>query len=126
MLEAKNLIDTVLSAMAHRGYMEQDAFHVRLILEEAFVNAIKHGNQHDLHKRVSVEYEVTSRRVLARVTDEGEGFDPAQVPDPTLPENVEKPTGRGLMLMRQFSTWVRFNRQGNQVILCKYRSQPAS
>ena len=58
----------------------------------------------------------------AEVEDEGPGFDPGRVPDPTLPENPDRPGGRGLPLMRHFMTWVRFSRPGNRVTLCKYRS----
>jgi serine/threonine-protein kinase RsbW len=56
------------------------------------------------------------------VADEGAGFDANQVPDPALPENRTKPGGRGVMLMREFMTWIRFNNRGNRVTMCMHRS----
>ena len=58
--------------------------------------------------------------------DEGPGFDPHQVPDPLAPENLEKSSGRGLLLMRTYMTWIRYNECGNQVTLCKQRSSEES
>jgi serine/threonine-protein kinase RsbW len=95
---------------------------VRLALEEAVVNGLRHGNQGDPSKCVRVLYRVAPEAVLAEVQDEGAGFDPARVPDPTLPENVDRPGGRGLVLMRHFMTWVEFSARGNRVTLCKRRS----
>ena len=120
--EGQEVIETLLTAMSHRGYSEQDRFAVHLALEEAIVNAIKHGNHYDPAKRVRVDYEITDRRVLAHVADQGAGFDPDRVPDPTLPENLEKDSGRGVMLMREFMTWIGFNERGNRVTLCRHRS----
>ena len=59
---------------------------------------------------------------MIEVEDEGRGFDPSHVPDPTLPENLERPNGRGLLLMRRSMTWVRYTGRGNRVTLCKRRS----
>jgi serine/threonine-protein kinase RsbW len=119
--KGQKIIEELLEAMSHRSYPERDMFAVHLALEEAIANAIKHGNQHDPKKRVRVDYEVTGWRLLATVTDQGAGFDPDQVPDPTLTENLENTSGRGLMLMREFMTWIRFNNRGNQVTMCKHR-----
>jgi serine/threonine-protein kinase RsbW len=60
--------------------------------------------------------------MLVEVEDEGPGFDPGQVPDPTAPENWDKPSGRGLLLMRHFTTWMRYHGRGNRVTLCKHRT----
>jgi serine/threonine-protein kinase RsbW len=108
--------------MAAAGYPEKDLFRLRLALEEALVNAVKHGNRGDPAKQVRVRYQVTRERTLAEVEDEGEGFDPGQVHDPLAPENLERPGGRGLLLMRSFMTWCRFHGRGNRVTLCKDRS----
>jgi serine/threonine-protein kinase RsbW len=69
-----------------------------------------------------VRYQVDAMRALAEVEDEGPGFDPRTVPDPRAPENLERPSGRGLLLMGHFATWIRYNPQGNCVALCRYRS----
>ena len=89
----QNLIEEALQASA---YSEHDIFSIKLALEEALVNAIKHGNQMDPDKRVTVSYQVTTERFDIRITDEGNGFNPEDVPDPTAPENLERPCGRGL------------------------------
>jgi serine/threonine-protein kinase RsbW len=116
------VIEAIAAAMAAARYPEKDRFAVRLALEEAIVNAIKHGHRGDPTKRVRVRYQVSPNRVLAEVRDEGAGFDPRRVPDPLAPENLDRPSGRGLLLMRSYVTWLRFNERGNCVTLCKARS----
>jgi serine/threonine-protein kinase RsbW len=118
------VIDTVVCAMYARSYPQKDRFAMRLALEEAIVNAIKHGHRHDPTQQVSVRYRVQLNRVLAEVEDQGRGFDPEQVPDPLSPENLARASGRGLLLMRSYMTSVRYNEQGNCVSLCKHRSPP--
>jgi serine/threonine-protein kinase RsbW len=92
-------------------------FNLRVGLTEALSNAMLYGNSHDPSKRVLVEVVLQRGRLEARVTDQGAGFDPSEVPDPTRPENLTKPCGRGLFLMRQLLDEVSFNDQGNQVTL---------
>lgn len=89
----------------------------RVGLTEALSNAMLYGNSRDPSKRVLVEIAFLQECIEARVTDQGNGFDPAMVPDPTTPENLMKPCGRGLFLMRKLLDEVRFNDQGNQVTL---------
>jgi serine/threonine-protein kinase RsbW len=108
--------------MSRAGYPEKDVFGARLALEEAVVNAVRHGNRCDPSKWVTVRYAVGPERVLAEVHDEGSGFDPERVPDPTALENREQPGGRGLLLMRAYATSVHYNAAGNCVTLCKRRS----
>jgi serine/threonine-protein kinase RsbW len=120
--EVVPLLERVASAMGAAGYPGQDVFAVRLALEEALVNALKHGHKNDPGKQVAVRYDVTGEHVVAQVEDEGPGFDPGAVPDPLAPENLEKSCGRGLLLMRHYLSWVRYNARGNAVTLCKRRS----
>jgi len=89
----------------------------RVGLTEALSNAMLYGNHRDPSKRVLVEIAFLQECIEARVTDQGDGFDPAAVPDPTTPENLMKPCGRGLFLMRKLMDEVRYNDQGNQVTL---------
>ena len=90
---------------AARQASEHDVFSIRLALEEALVNAIKHGNQMDRAKSaIVISYRASSDRFDVHITDEGSGFDPSDVPDPTAIENLERPCGRGLMLMRHYMT----------------------
>jgi serine/threonine-protein kinase RsbW len=115
-------IEAVAAAMAARGYPDRDLFAVRLALEEAIVNAVKHGNECEPGKQVSLRYRVEADHVLTEVEDEGPGFDPHTVPDPREPENLERSCGRGLLLMRAYMTWIRYNARGNCVTLCRRRS----
>jgi serine/threonine-protein kinase RsbW len=110
--------------MAAEGYPAKDLFAVRLVLTEALANAIRHGNRNDPAKEVRVCYHVSAERVLAEVEDQGAGFDPEQVPDPLAPENLGRPSGRGLLLMRFYTTWLRFNGRGNRLTFGKLRSTP--
>jgi serine/threonine-protein kinase RsbW len=89
----------------------------RVGLSEALSNAMLYGNLRDPSKRVLVEIAFRGASLLARVTDQGGGFDPTAVPDPTMPENLARPCGRGLFLMRKLLDEVSFNAQGNQVTL---------
>jgi len=98
---------------------DQEIFSVRLALEEALVNAVKHGNQMDRSKKVHICYRFLPDRFEIRITDEGEGFDPNDVPDPTAVENQDRPCGRGLLLMRHYMSQVVFNDRGNSVWMTK-------
>ena len=120
--EVVPFLDELVAALTGVGYPSHDCAGVRLALEEAVVNGLRHGNGGNAAKRVWVRYHLGPEALLAEVEDEGPGFDPGRVPDPTLPENLERPCGRGLLLMRHYMTWVRFSRTGNRVTLCKHRS----
>ena len=116
------LVDRVGAAMAAAGFPSRDSFAVRLALEEAVVNAIKHGHQHDTSKAVRVTYRISPERVVLEIEDEGPGFRPDEVPDPLDPENLERACGRGVFLMRHYMNEVTYNESGNRVTLCKRRS----
>ena len=108
--------------MAAEGYTDRDVFGMRLSLEEALVNAVKHGHHYDASKQVRVRYQVSTRQAVVEVVDEGKGFDPHRVPDPLTQDNLQRSSGRGVYLMRQYMTWVRYNKEGNTLTLCKCRS----
>lgn len=117
--EARAIQEAIEQLLQSRKTSEQEVFSVRLALEEALVNAIKHGNEMDRTKKVYVSYRLVGDRLEVRITDEGKGFDPADVPDPTDIENLERPCGRGLMLMRHYMTEVEYNSSGNSVWMAK-------
>jgi serine/threonine-protein kinase RsbW len=119
-------VERLACSMTAAGYSARDVFAMRLALEEAIVNGFKHGNQCDPGKAVRVRCRVNARRAVADVEDESPGFDPAGVPDPTRPEDLERACGRGLLLMRTYLTRCRFSRRGNRVTLCMRRSTPPS
>lgn len=122
MTAARKLAEQVVARAQACGYSAEAVFAIKLALEEALMNAIKHGNRRDPDKRVHVEYSVDAKQVDISVTDQGRGFDPAEVPDPTADENLECPTGRGIMLMRAYMDHVEFNQSGNAVRMIKYSS----
>jgi len=90
---------------------------LRVGLSEALANAMLYGNGSDPAKTVRIEVSCSTYVIVARVTDEGEGFDPSRVPDPTTPECITRPCGRGLFLMRTLLDEVHFNERGNSVTL---------
>jgi serine/threonine-protein kinase RsbW len=116
------LLDAVVAAMCEVGFPGARCRELRLALEEAVVNGLRHGNGDDPAKRVRVRYRVGPEAVIAEVEDEGPGFDPARVPDPTAVENLDKPSGRGLFLMRHYTDWLCYHGRGNHLTLCKYRA----
>lgn len=108
--------ERVINAAERAGYSEASRFAVRLALEEAVVNAFKHGHKGlARHETIRVEYDVTPRQISLVVTDKGPGFEPEDVPDPTCDENLTKTSGRGLLLVRAYMTEVSHNDAGNQI-----------
>jgi serine/threonine-protein kinase RsbW len=108
----------LLEAVAAFHYPEASRFALRLAFEEAVMNAFRHGHRGlPPATPVRLSWSVTRDRASIEVEDQGPGFDYAGVPDPTLDENLERPTGRGLMLMRAYMTDVRYNDRGNTVTM---------
>jgi serine/threonine-protein kinase RsbW len=105
------------------GYRRRDIYSVRLVLREAVNNALRHGNGNDPAKHVNVTYVVSPSEVLAEVQDQGLGFNPDAVPNPLAEEHRDRCSGRGVFLMRIYSTWVSFNQPGNRVTLCRRRTE---
>ena len=118
--------ESILSELKANRFNEEDIFAVHLALEEAFINSVKHGNKMDEAKEVKIEYSVAPEKVKITVTDGGEGFNPDAVPDPRYGENLYKPEGRGLFLMRSYMDVVTFNDRGNSVCMVKYKEKPNS
>lgn len=113
----------IVDWLKERHYSSHDLFSVRLALEEGLMNAIKHGNQRDPTKSVRVFCEVNDLRVYIEIEDEGAGFVPEEVPNPLAHENLDKASGRGLLLMRQYMTRVEYRGSGRLLVLEKQRSR---
>ncbi len=105
---------------------EDTMFDLRLAAQEAVVNAVEHGNRCDETKKVYVRCHVNGDSLVVTVRDEGDGFDPGEIPDPTLPENILKEHGRGIFLMRNLCDEVRYGPRGNEVTLIKKLPCPPS
>jgi len=114
---AKQPERAILEEVERCGYCENAAFAVKLALEEAITNAFRHGNKCDPSKQITVKYSVTPQRIEIEIGDEGEGFCPDGMPDPTLPENINRPHGRGIMLMRAYLDTVEYDENGKCVRL---------
>ncbi len=112
----------LLKLLTAYDYQTNDLFAIQLAVEEALVNAMKHGNRLDRSKRVYLTITVGPKEFRIRIRDEGSGFDPDKVPDPTDPENLERPSGRGLWLIGHYMHMVRRNAKGNAVTLVRRRS----
>jgi serine/threonine-protein kinase RsbW len=120
----RKVTDELLEQLGVHGWSPSDIFAIHLAAEEAIVNAIVHGNKLDAQKKVHVECLVSDEVARIEVVDEGNGFDPANVPDCTQEERLEASSGRGVMLMRSFMTRIDYNAKGNGVVLEKRRSAP--
>ncbi len=129
-----DFVQVVSDYMGRMAGLDEEALHwVSVAVRESVVNAIKHGNRHDLSKRVSVEFTPVPahdpRELVIRVEDEGEGFDPEQLADPLAPENILKSSGRGIFLIRSFMDDVEVKRRetrGMQVRMVKKVTRSAS
>ncbi|HJT33590.1 MAG TPA: ATP-binding protein [Pirellulales bacterium] len=122
----QRLLDDLLTQLAEHQWSEHEVHSVHLALEEALVNAIRHGNRSDPSKRVHVLCKLAPERLWVEIRDEGAGFNPDDVPDCTDPERLEIPSGRGIMLMRAFMSRVEYNELGNCVVMEKQRVQRAA
>ena len=113
----------LLSEIEANNYSAEEIFSVHLALEEAFINAVKHGNKMDSSKAVKIDYVISPEKVEITMTDEGHGFDPKSIPDPRVGENLYKTEGRGLLLINSYMDEVNFNETGNRVHMVKYKAK---
>ena len=118
----RRLLDKVLRRLEGLHWSRRDIFGVHLAVDEALINAIVHGNGLDAAKRVRFSCRISPRKIRVEIIDEGPGFDPDGLPDPTAPDRLECPSGRGVMLMRAFMSRVEFRNRGNHVVLEKSRA----
>jgi serine/threonine-protein kinase RsbW len=126
--ETRPAADQIMQAVTEFQYSENDIFAIRLCLEEALINAVKHGNKHDPAKSVRVTARVSADDIEIVIQDQGPGFRREDVPDPTLAENLEKFSGRGILLIEAYMTNVEWSDAGRRIRLYKKReavAQPA-
>ncbi len=103
----RDVQQAIMNEVLKHNFGTETTFAIRIALEEAIVNAIKHGNRLDPAKKVHVEARVTPKRAEIVIEDEGPGFDRKHVPDPTAEENLYKCSGRGVLLIESYmdSEW---------------------
>ena len=114
--------EQIIALMEKHEYSMRDVFAIRLSLEEAITNAIKHGNHDDESKLVTIHARVGNEGLHIEVTDEGEGFDPDEVPDPTSDDYIHRASGRGLMLMRAYLNHVSYSEGGRKIVMQRERN----
>lgn len=116
--------EQILPKLKNSNFSKEDIFAVHLALEEAFINAVTHGNKTDPGKSVKIDYCLSLDKIEISVTDEGEGFKPDTIPDPRFGKKLYEPDGRGLLLMQSYMDVIEFNEQGNSVYMVRYKEKP--
>ena len=115
------MIESFIDNAREKYHFDDDIYgNIMIAVTEAVNNAIKHGNQSNSSKNVSLTLSLAEGLIKFRIEDEGIGFDYDSLPDPTAPENIEKPGGRGVFLMRHLADEVAFNERGKVVELSFY------
>jgi serine/threonine-protein kinase RsbW len=118
------VLQYLLARVAKLGLIAPERSNLFIALDEAFVNAVKHGNKNDPTKLVRVGAELSPKEACFTIEDEGEGFDVQTIPDPRDPANLFKSSGRGVLLIYNIMDEVEYNAQGNRVKMVK-RPEPA-
>ncbi len=118
------LVQIVVEESLRKLDLEDDVAHsISLAVREAVANAIKHGNRENPGKRVEIDFGVDGDEVVIEVTDQGAGFDPDQVRDPLMPDNLLRPNGRGIFFMNNFMDDINFSfkPEGGTVVTLRKR-----
>ncbi|QSE98147.1 ATP-binding protein [Fulvivirga lutea] len=117
------MIESFIDNAKDKFQLNDDIYgNIMIAVTEAVNNAIKHGNKNDKQKNVTLTLLLEDGRINFNVEDEGSGFDFQNLPDPTAPENLEKPGGRGIFLMKHLADEVTFEEEGKVVRLGFYIS----
>ncbi len=109
------IIGPLVGQLERLEWSSRDVFAIHMAMEEGILNAIRHGNRCAADKKVYILIRVSADRFYAQIIDQGEGFRLEDVPDPTLEENLENTSGRGVMLIHTFMDTVIYNEKGNGV-----------
>ena len=118
------VLEYLQERVAKLGLIRPERSNLFVALDEAFVNAVKHGNKNDLTKLVKITAELSPKEAAFTVEDEGEGFDIREIPNPCDPENLFRTSGRGVLLIYNIMDEVEYNAQGNRVKMIKRPDVP--
>lgn len=121
LVAGRRLLDDLLRQLESEHWGRREIFGIQLAVDEALVNATLHGNGLDKAKHVHFCCWLSPRKIRVEIIDEGPGFNPDCLPDPTDSAHINRPCGRGVMLMRAFMTRIEFHECGNHVVLEKVR-----
>lgn len=113
------VLDYLMQRVEKIGVVNTEKSNLFIALDEAFVNAVKHGNKFDAGKLVRIAAEISAKEARFTVEDEGEGFNVAEIPDPTNVENLFKTSGRGVLIIHNVMDEVKYNERGNRLEMIK-------
>ena len=113
------VLDYLMKRVEKLGVIKPEKSNLFVALDEAFVNAVKHGNKFDARKLIRITAEVSKQEARFTIEDEGEGFDVRNIPDPLDPANLFKPSGRGVLFIYNIMDEVRYNDRGNRLTMVK-------
>jgi serine/threonine-protein kinase RsbW len=115
------IVESFIDNAKEKFNLDDDIYgNIMVAVTESVNNAIRHGNKSDKKKNVHLALSLNDSLIRFVIKDEGIGFDYHNLPDPTSPENIDKPSGRGIFLMKHLSDEVTFNSEGSEVELCFY------
>lgn len=114
-----SVLDYLIARVGKLGVINPETSNLFVALDEAFVNAVKHGNKFDTKKLVRITAEVSSNEARFTIEDEGEGFNVTEIPDPRNPENLFKSSGRGVLFIYNIMDEVKYNERGNRLTMIK-------
>lgn len=117
--EMDSAISVILSTLDVYGYPDETIRKMKITLTELLVNAILHGHNRDYSKKVTLGHVISRTKAVISILDEGNGYNPDILPDPTLPENLERDCGRGLFIVKHYVDEIEFNETGNRVKITK-------
>jgi serine/threonine-protein kinase RsbW len=123
-LSSVERVETKAEQLAREaGFDDDTSSQIAMVVREAVINAILHGNKRDPAKKVHVGFELNDEALSIRIADEGPGLDPETVPDPLAPENILRSSGRGIFLMRAIMDEVHFHQlnPGTEIQMIKHR-----
>ena len=113
------VLEYLLKRVEKLGVVKTEQSNLFVALDEAFVNAVKHGNKFDSRKLIRITAEVSKQEARFTIEDEGEGFDVNNIPDPLDPENLFKTSGRGVLFIYNIMDEVKYNERGNRLTMVK-------
>lgn len=114
-----SILEYLIKRVEKLGVINSSESNLFVALDEAFVNAVKHGNKYDAGKLIRITAELSQREACFTVEDEGEGFDVNSIPDPLDPENLFKTSGRGVLFICNIMDEVKYNERGNRITMVK-------
>lgn len=119
-LKSIEIVEMLIGLVKEKHDIPEENFtEIWIALNEALTNAIKHGNKYDPNKKVCLTFETKEERYLCfTVKDQGCGFDPTKLPDPTSPKYIEEPNGRGVFLIQKLADQVVFSNNGTTLEMC--------